>query len=162
MLGRDEVDIVDATHVLQLDIPVRELLRRYVEAIALMGNGVILTEHLHETRDVSRRVELLAMLRTSQSIPSCLVPQRTLPPISLTYTSEIAPREEHTSIAITSLYARLLSEVRRDGVDHNISSYQASSTAFEPIDTTKARAEVAVSEMGIGFASLSGLLLGCK
>ncbi len=44
MLGRDEIDIVHAPHILQFHVPFGKLFRSQVEPIPLMRNLMILTE----------------------------------------------------------------------------------------------------------------------
>ena len=48
VLRRDQVDIVHLAHILQLDIPSGQLLRRGVEAVALVRNVVVLAEDAAE------------------------------------------------------------------------------------------------------------------
>ena len=48
VLGRDQVDIVYLPHILQLHIPLRQLFRCSVKAIALVGDVVVLAEDAAE------------------------------------------------------------------------------------------------------------------
>lgn len=45
MLRRHEIDVVYAAHILQFEHPLRQLLRREIEAVPLMRDVVVLTEY---------------------------------------------------------------------------------------------------------------------
>ena len=48
MLRRDEIDVVCIPHLLQLNVPLGELLRRQVESLCLVGNVMVLAEYATE------------------------------------------------------------------------------------------------------------------
>ena len=48
VLGRDEVDVVHAAYVLQFEVPFTELFGGEVEAVALVGDVVVLAEDAAE------------------------------------------------------------------------------------------------------------------
>jgi len=49
VLGRHKVDVVDMPHILQLYVPLCELLRSKIETTGLMGDVIVLTEDAAET-----------------------------------------------------------------------------------------------------------------
>ena len=56
MFRRDEIDVVAFANVLQLHVPFGELLGGEVEAVALMGDVMILAEDLIDVSYVYSRV----------------------------------------------------------------------------------------------------------
>jgi hypothetical protein len=45
MLGRDEIDIVNVPHILQLDIPISKLFWCQIKPVSLMSDVVVLAEN---------------------------------------------------------------------------------------------------------------------
>lgn len=117
MLGRDQIDIVAAADRLQLQVPLGQLLGGQVEAVALVGDVVVLAEDA----------------------------------------AQVAAAEEDGAAAVVALQARLLAEVRGDGVHlDRLGADQADAGCFPPVDVAFARAEVAFGEVGVGGGALLG------
>lgn len=54
MLGRNKIDIVDVSYILQLDVPVPKLFRCQIKTVSLVGDIMVLTE---DTTKVTSRKE---------------------------------------------------------------------------------------------------------
>ena len=116
MLRRDEIDIVHATHILQLDVPFGQLLRTQIKATTLVRNIMVLAEDA----------------------------------------AQVTAAEEDATRPVMSLDAGLFAKVRRDSIDLHIRADEAGSSFLEAVHAAEARAEVAFSEVCIGFRALSG------
>jgi len=109
------------SYILQLNIPLRQLLGREIKPALPVRNIVVLAKHA----------------------------------------SQVATREEDAAAAVVALQARLLAKVRRDGVDGYVGGGdQACARRFVAVHAAKARAEVAVAEVGVGGTALEGCVAG--
>ena len=57
-----------------------------------------------------------------------------------------------------ALYTGLFAEMRGDSIDDYIGADETCTSPFEAVHSAKARAEIALAQMGVGFCSLLGLL----
>ena len=150
MLGGDEVDVVAFSHVLQLHIPVGELLRCEVEAVALVGDVMVLTEYL----DASIRQYVLDRFSKGEGVHIA------------DYTRRRRRCQSHCGLVSRALGAvshhcirtrrRItLSKVRRNRIDfHVLSTNQANARLLVAIHTTQSRTQIAVAQMCICLRAL--------
>lgn len=69
--------------------------------------------------------------------------------------AEVASREEDGARAVVALYARLLAEMGRYDIDlGGLGADEADACLFPAIHSAASRAEVAVSQVGVGFRPL--------
>ena len=112
MLRRDQVDIVYLSDILQLQIPLGQLLRCGIEAVGLVRNVVVLAEDA----------------------------------------AEVASGEEDGAGAVVPLYAGFFAEMGRDDVDLcGLGADEADACCFPAVHSAASRAEIAVSEVSVGF-----------